>query len=64
MYSQSSDYTNMNQVDNTDFFLANYVNYVNNLHILANRVNCDALRNFGSNAYKRRSNGWPKRRSN
>ena len=54
----------MNQVDNTDFFLANYVNHVNNLHILANRVNCDALRNFGSNAYKRRSNGWPKRRSN
>ena len=24
----------------------------------------DALRDFGSNAYKRRSNGWPKRRSN
>ena len=54
----------MNQVDNTDFFLANYVNYVNNLHILANYVNCDTLRDFGSNAYKRRSNGWPKRRSN
>ena len=25
---------------------------------------CDALRDFGSNAYKRRSNGWPKHRSN
>ena len=25
---------------------------------------CDALRDFGSNAYKRRSNGWPRRRSN
>ena len=25
---------------------------------------CDALRDFGSNAYKRRWNGWPKRRSN
>ena len=24
---------------------------------------CDALRDFRSNAYKRRSNGWPKRRS-
>ena len=24
----------------------------------------DALRDFGSNAYKRRSNGWPKSRSN
>ena len=25
---------------------------------------CDALHDFGSNAYKRHSNGWPKHRSN
>ena len=55
-------------VETTDNTLKNYRDFrafYIEIFIIMSAINiCDALRNLVPNAQKRRSNGWPKRRSN